>query len=176
MYIGRKSWGLNEKVKALQEKRGSPTRRHRTSHAERGILARAERLAFEGAAKVSRGYAPVPRIIRDHPDWKKKPFSKGQALVDLFLRTTHDEQRVKGVKLVRGQIFITIKGLAKEWGWDRQKVRRFLAALERAKGEAWAIEQETITPSTVDPMAKPRIIGRRITFKYYDEVCGERPK
>lgn len=123
-----------------------------------------------------KGYAPVPRIIRDHRGWKEKPFSKGQALVDLFLRATHDSQRVKGVKLVRGQIFITIKGLAKEWGWSRNKVRYFLAALEQGRGEAWAIEKEIINPNTMNPMENPRFPGTIITFKYYNEICGESPK
>jgi len=114
--------------------------------------------------KVGKGYAPIPRIICDYPGWQKKPFCKGKALADLFLRATHDEQRVNGVKLVRGQIFITLKGLSKEWGWSRDKTRRFLADLERKKGEAWAIEQEIITPATVNPLDNPRIIGRRITL------------
>ena len=125
---------------------------------------------------MGKGYAPIPRIICDYPGWQKKPFCKGKALADLFLRATHDEQRVNGVKLVRGQIFITLKGLSKEWGWSRDKTRRFLADLERKKGEAWAIEQEIITPATVNPLDNPRIIGRRITFIYYNEVCGEPPK
>ncbi len=125
---------------------------------------------------MGKGYAPVPRIICDHPDWQKKPFSKGQALVDLFLRATHDKQKVKGVLLMRGQIFITLKGLTREWGWSKDKVRYFLAALERAKGEAWAIEQEIINPATINPMKEPRITGRRITFIYYNEVCGEGAK
>lgn len=125
---------------------------------------------------MSKGYAPIPRIICDHPDYKKKPFSKGLALIDLFIKTTHDSQRVKGVKLMRGQLFITLKGLAKEWGWSRDKVRRFLAALEQKKGEAWAIEQEIITPSTVNPTSKPRVTGTRITFIYYNEICGEGAK
>ena len=77
---------------------------------------------------------------------------------------------------MRGQLLITIKGLAKEWGWSRCKVRYFLAELERGTGEAWAIEQEIITPSTVNPISNPRTTGTRITFKYYDEVCGECPK
>ena len=92
------------------------------------------------------------------------------------MKATGDEQPSKGGRLVRGQLFITIHGLAKEWNWDRQKVRRFLAELERKSGEAWAIEQEIIKPSVVDPLKKPRVIGRRITFKYYDELCGECPK
>lgn len=125
---------------------------------------------------MSKGYAPVPRIVRDHPDYQKKPFSKGLALTDLFIRATHDRQKVKGVLLVRGQLFITLKGLSREWGWSKDKVRYFLAALERAKGEAWAIEQETITPATVNPTNKPRIIGRRITFIYYNDICGEGAK
>ena len=125
---------------------------------------------------MSKGYAPVPRIIQDYPDYQKKPKSKALALVDLFLKATHDSQRVKGVLLVRGQLFVTLKGLAKEWGWSKDKVRYFLADLERKAGEAWAIEQEIITPATVNPTSTPRIIGRRITFKYYSEVCGEGTK
>jgi len=125
---------------------------------------------------VSKGYAPVPRIIRDYSGWREKPFSKGQALTDLFLRATYDREKVRGVLLMRGQLLITIKGQAKEWGWSRDKVRYFLAELERNKGEGWAIEQEIIKPAAVNPLKKPRIIGRRITFKYYNEICGELPK
>lgn len=125
---------------------------------------------------MSKGYAPVPRIILDYPDDSKKPISKKHALMELFMKATGDEQMSKGGRLRRGQLFVTIKGLAKEWGWSKDKVRYFLAALERAKGEAWAIEQEIITPATLDPMNNPRIIGRIITFIYYDEICGEGPK
>ena len=122
---------------------------------------------------MSKGYAPIPRGIRDHPEWAKKPFPKGQALDDLFIRATFDRQKVKGVLLVRGQLLITIKGLAKYWGWSRWKVRHFLNSLERDKGEMWAIEQEIITPAVMNPMKKPRSSGTRITFIYYNEVCGE---
>lgn len=115
----------------------------------------------------------MPRIILDYPGWQEKPFCKGKALADLFIKATYDEQKIKGVKLMRGQLFITIKGLAKEWGWSKDKVRYFLAGLERKAGEFCAIEQEIITPATVEPLKKPRITGRRITFKYYNEVCGE---
>ena len=122
---------------------------------------------------MSKGYAPVPRIILEYPNNSKNPLNKKDALARLFMKATYDEQRVKGVRLMRGQLFITIKGLAKEWNWSRCKVRYFLADLERKAGEAWAIEQEIITPATVDPLKKPRICGRRITFKYYNEICGE---
>ncbi|MBA7471402.1 hypothetical protein ES707_06708 [subsurface metagenome] len=123
-----------------------------------------------------KGYAPVPKIILDYPNDSKKPVSKRQALTELYLKVTYDEQMSKAGRLVRGQLFVTLKGLAKEWCWSKNKVRHFLAELERKSGEPWAIEQEIITPSTVDPMAKPRIIGRIITFKYYNEYCGELPK
>lgn len=125
---------------------------------------------------MSKGYAPVPRIILDYPENSKQPISKKHAIMELFMKATGDEQPSKGGRLVRGQLFITIKGLAKEWRWDRQKVRRFLADLERKAGEFYAIEQEIIRDSVIDPLKKPRIIGRKITFKYYDEVCGEKPK
>ena len=89
------------------------------------------------------------------------------------MKATYDEQPSKGGRLVRGQLFITIKGLAKEWTWSRGKVRRFFAALERDKGEACAIEQEIITPAVMNPMKTPRSKGIRITFLYYNEICGE---
>ncbi len=94
----------------------------------------------------------------------------------LFMKATYDEQRVKGVKLMRGQLFVTIKGLAKEWGWSRDKVRYFLADLERNRGEAWAIEKEIIPATGLNPMKKPRSPGIRITFIYYNEICGEAEK
>lgn len=125
---------------------------------------------------MSKGYAPVPRIALDYPDDSKKPISKKEALIRLFMKATYDEQPSKGGRLVRGQLFVTIKGLAKEWDWSRHKVRDFLADLERKKGEAWAIEQEIIKPASINPMKKPRIIGIRITFIYYNELCGELPK
>ncbi len=125
---------------------------------------------------MGKGYAPIPRIIRDYWGWQEKPFCKGKALADLFIKATHDSQRIKGVKLMRGQLLITVKGQAKEWGWSRNKVRYFLADLERNRGEAWAIEQEIIPATGLNPMKKPRSPGIRITFIYYNDVCGESPK
>lgn len=123
-----------------------------------------------------RGYAPVPKIIQDYPDKPKKPISKELALVRLFLKVTYDDQTIKGVRLRRGQLLITIKGLAKEWCWSRGKVGRFLAGLERKSGEWCAIEKETIPATGLNPKEKPRSPGIRITFIYYNEICGELPK
>ncbi|MBA7707725.1 hypothetical protein ES703_116604 [subsurface metagenome] len=120
---------------------------------------------------MAKGYALIPRIVLEYPDDEKR-----YALMLLYMKVTYDEQTVKGVKLRRGQLFLTIHGFARELNWNRQKVRRFLADLERQKGEAWAIEQEIIKPSTINPMNKPRQIGKRITFIYYNETCGELPK
>lgn len=132
--------------------------------------------AQENQIDLNPGYAPVPRGIRDHPDWPKKPFTKGQALTDLFLSVTFDKQRIGGVLLVRGQALVKKKKLAKRWGWSREKVYRFFRSLEKDKGELWAIEQEIIKPSVTNPMKKPRTIGTRITFIYYDQVCGNNKK
>jgi len=96
--------------------------------------------------------------------------------MELFMKATYDEQKIKGVKLMRGQLLITIKGQAKEWGWSRDKVRYFLADLERNRGEAWAIEQKIMPATGLNPMKKPRSPGIRITFLYYNDICGERPK
>lgn len=80
------------------------------------------------------GYIYLYRKLRDDPFWKIKPFSKGQAWVDLlFLANYSDVKNVEGDHVTvyeRGKIYRSMQWLADEWGWDRRKVKRFLMALE----------------------------------------------
>ena len=80
------------------------------------------------------GYIKIYRTIRKHWLWEDKPFSKGQAWLDLLLLANHcDHKSVSGGVVTvyhRGQVNVSQAYLAKAWGWSRHKVKSFLADLE----------------------------------------------
>lgn len=55
--------------------------------------------------------------------WKDKPFSKGQAWIDLIIRSTFN-------KAEENAISISEREMSDLWGWSRSKVRKFLEELE----------------------------------------------
>lgn len=80
------------------------------------------------------GWIKIDRNIQNHWLWKDKPFSKGQAWVDLILLANHqDGEFVSGSSKVegkRGTVYRSVLFLADRWGWERKKVKRFLNVLE----------------------------------------------
>ena len=80
------------------------------------------------------GWIKLDRSIMDHWLWEAKPFSPGQAWLDLLMMAAHSTgtRQWKGSFLVqhRGEVFTSMVSLADRWGWDRKKVARFLRALE----------------------------------------------
>lgn len=83
---------------------------------------------------MDRGFIKLYRKIADNPLWNKKPFSDGQAWVDLLLIANHKkgviDKRGMRVNVNRGQVGYSVKALADRWGWSRGKVDRFLLFLE----------------------------------------------
>lgn len=80
------------------------------------------------------GWIKLERKITEHFLWEDKPFSKGQAWIDLLLLANHKEHKApykgKIVTCKRGEVDRSISWLAKRWGWSRSKVRDFLHTLE----------------------------------------------
>ena len=80
------------------------------------------------------GYIKLDRSLQNNWIWQEKPFSKGQAWVDLIMLANHkDKKELHGGKIVeykRGVVNRSISYLADKWGWDRRKVSRFLSVLE----------------------------------------------
>ena len=70
----------------------------------------------------------------DNELWKDKPFTRGQAWIDLLLLANHDESGfwVRGVHVAvkRGQLGYSQVSLSKRWGWSRTKINNFLKMLE----------------------------------------------
>ena len=100
----------------------------------------------------------------DHWLWEAKPFSPGQAWLDLLMMAAHSTgtRQWKGSFLVqhRGEVFTSMVALADRWGWDRKKVARFLRALE---------EDGMVTR---DDLPK----GTLVTIENYEKFQGRRPE
>lgn len=82
-----------------------------------------------------KGWIKLDRNLLDHPLWKEKPFSKGQAWIDVLFLAEWKAQYVrvggKKKKVNPGQCWVTLNALAQRWGWSKETVRRFLRKLER---------------------------------------------
>ncbi len=82
----------------------------------------------------SKGWVKLDRNLLEHPLWKDKPFSKGQAWIDILLNVhwKNSTDRVGGKKKrsKAGQCWTTLGALSARWGWPKESVRRFLHRLE----------------------------------------------
>ncbi len=81
------------------------------------------------------GWFKVNRCLLDHWLWcADKPFSQGQALLDLVGFAAFKEEEVvvdkQVIRLRVGQQVRSQKSLAERWGWTRAKVRHFLQLLK----------------------------------------------
>ena len=80
------------------------------------------------------GYIKLYRQLLDNPLWLKKPFSPGQAWIDLTLRANHADNKVlRGNQMIhipRGSLITSEASLMDRWGWGKSKVRGFLKLLE----------------------------------------------
>ena len=83
---------------------------------------------------MKQGWISVHRQIREHWLWEDKPFSKGQAWIDLLMLASHtDNKFLLGNELVEvktGSFITSIEKLRKKWGWSNTKVVSFLNLLE----------------------------------------------
>lgn len=83
------------------------------------------------------GYIKIYRSLFDNDIWNKKPFSDGQAWIDLLQLANIKDSTAwlsKGnVEVKRGQVFRSIKELSDRWGWSSKKTIGFMKRLENAK-------------------------------------------
>lgn len=83
---------------------------------------------------TDKGWILLHKQIQNHWLWEDKPFSRGQAWIDLLLladHTTHKSMwRGQMTEFKRGDVNLSITELAHRWGWTRDKARRFISQLE----------------------------------------------
>ena len=82
----------------------------------------------------NQGYIKLYRSIFNHWLWQDKPFSRGQAFVDLILLANYkDKKELYKDELVvkkRGDVNLSVLYLSERWGWNKNKVTKFLNVLE----------------------------------------------
>lgn len=80
-----------------------------------------------------KGYILLYRDISANWIWEDKPFSKGQAFIDLILRANHNDNNVlfgnQIIEVKRGEFITSIAKLSDVWGWSRHKTKSFLNLL-----------------------------------------------
>lgn len=80
------------------------------------------------------GWVKLYRAISDNWVWQDKPFSKGQAWLDLIMMANHKENKFplgdEIITVERGSFITSEKKLMERWGWSKTKLRYFLNTLE----------------------------------------------
>ena len=112
---------------------------------------------------MGKGYILLNRQIENHWLWTDKPFSRGQAWIDLILMANYRDSTVvlkgKVIKVKRGQLLRSLDFLADRWGWSVKKVRRFLDQLKgQAQVTAKGIPQGTLI--TIENYTKWQALGQ----------------
>lgn len=83
---------------------------------------------------MAEGWIKLYRSVTDHWFWKEKPYSFGQAWIDLLLRANHEVKKVplgnEIVEVPAGSFITSEVKLMEAWGWGKGKTRRFLKLLE----------------------------------------------
>ena len=83
------------------------------------------------------GWVKIHRSLDDHWLWQRKPFSYGQAWIDILLQCNHSDSKVliegELLNCKRGQSLKSLKTWAQRWGWSIQKVRTYFTLLEKDK-------------------------------------------
>ncbi|MGE4564211.1 MAG: hypothetical protein AB7F32_05025 [Victivallaceae bacterium] len=98
----------------------------------------------------SPGFVKLDRALQNSEIWTVKPFSKGQAWVDLIMIANYAARFITAkngviIRIERGECGYSVVALAEKWGWSRGKVIRFLTYLNRLK----MIQQKTIANHTI---------------------------
>lgn len=80
------------------------------------------------------GWIKLHRQIRENWTWEEKPYSKGQAWIDLILSANHEDRKVplgnEVYDVKRGSFITSELKLMNRWGWSKTKVRAFLKLLQ----------------------------------------------
>lgn len=83
------------------------------------------------------GWIKLHRSMLENWLWEDKPFSRGQAWIDLLLMANHKEKDTilgkEHVVIERGSFITSELKLMERWGWSKSKVRAFLQVLENDK-------------------------------------------
>lgn len=86
---------------------------------------------------MQQGWIKIHRKILDNFLWEDRPFSKGQAWIDLILLANHENKKIifdgNAIEVKRGEKITSIRFLSERWGWSTTKTKKFLNVLQNEK-------------------------------------------
>ncbi len=84
---------------------------------------------------MAEGWIKLYRQLQQCDLWNEKPFSRGQAWVDMLLTANHETRNIlfdgRFIPVERGSFITSEVKLMDRWGWSKSKVRLFLNQLEK---------------------------------------------
>ena len=93
------------------------------------------------------GWIKISKDIVNHWLWQEKPFSKGQAWIDLLVNTAWKDsvKLVRGIRVEyhRGDVCLSVREMCERWGWSNGKTIRYLNELETAQQITQQTTQQT---------------------------------
>lgn len=120
------------------------------------------------------GWICLHRKICENWIWSKKPFSEGQAFVDLLLMANYKEKKFRFgdevVKADSGTIVTSKIKLSERWGWSKTKVTSFLKALESDDMITVISDHRKTTVSIVNFRAYQDFGAEKNPLKSYSET------
>lgn len=82
-----------------------------------------------------KGWIKLHRSLLDNPIWEKKPFTEGQAWIDILLLAETEEKdrrlKVSTIHQLPGNVYMSKKEMMDRWGWGRRTLDRVLAEWEK---------------------------------------------
>lgn len=86
---------------------------------------------------MATGWVKVYRSLMENDLWKDRPFSRGQAWVDLIMLAAHKDTEFYFdsalLPVKKGEIITSKRKLGIRWGWSNSKVDKFLNELEKVE-------------------------------------------
>ena len=99
------------------------------------------------------GWISIHRKIQDDWVWNDKPFSRGQAWIDLIMMVNHDDNTIifdgNPKTVTRGSCITSIQKLCDRWGWSNTKVKKFLKNLQEDEKILFKIAPRKATAITI---------------------------
>jgi DnaD/phage-associated family protein len=100
------------------------------------------------------GWISIHRKIQDNKMWEDKPFSRGQAWIDLLLLANHEDNKIifngSLVEIKRGEKITSLRKLSERWGWSITKVKKFLNLLSDENMISYKSDNKKTTYSIVN--------------------------
>lgn len=119
---------------------------------------------------ADQGWIKLHRCIRSNWVWNDKPFSRGQAFLDLLLIVNHEDKKIifngSLTEVKRGSGITSIRKLQEKWGWSNRKVKMFLEQLKLDQ----TIDYKCTTKNTVITIVNYDFYQGRETEKHHQSI------